>query len=60
MTIGTTLCHLPSGALFVLSGRVGDWYCGYDTAGLWGRWPANECTATGDEPPAWYGEREGF
>ena len=65
MNIGATLCHLPSGALFVLSGRVGDWYCGYDTAGLWGRWPANECAAVAPlaepkpEPePAggWYGE----
>ena len=65
MTIGALVCHLPSGALFRLSGRVGDWYCGYDTAGLWGRWPANECAAVAPlaepEPePAggWYGDRE--
>ena len=53
MNIGATLCHLPSGALFRLSGRVGDWYCGYDTAGLWGRWPANECAAVRDGEDAW-------
>jgi hypothetical protein len=56
MTIGAFVCHLPSGALFRLSGRVGVWLYGYDVAGAWGRWPASECAATGDEPPAWYGE----
>ncbi|OQA96944.1 MAG: hypothetical protein BWY25_02193 [Chloroflexi bacterium ADurb.Bin222] len=36
MTIGALVCHLPSGALFRLSGRVGAWLCGYDVAGAWG------------------------
>lgn len=46
-TIGAWVCHLPSGALFVLSGRVGAWLCGYDLAGLWGRWPSAECVGVG-------------
>jgi hypothetical protein len=60
MTIGSVVCHQPSGALFRLSGRVGDWYCGYDTAGAWGQWPASECAASdepvGAEAGGWYGE----
>lgn len=47
MTIGAFVCHLPSGALFRLSGRVGAWLCGYDLAGLWGRWPSAECVGVG-------------
>jgi len=43
MTIGALVCHLPSGALFVLSGRVGAWLYGYDVGGAWARWPASEC-----------------
>ena len=36
MTIGALVCHLPSGALFRLSGRVGAWLAGGVIAG--GRW----------------------
>lgn len=44
MSLGALYCHWPSGTLFRLTGRNGDYVCGIDTEGGWGVWLLAECT----------------